>query len=321
MLKNRVTYETTLPASTTLAKLSALVEYANVRHMPQMYFVLNVLFLWDAHIVNALQKWQQRHASHLATWLNTIADYEVLSSLSILKHDHSDWTFPRIITDGSGFKAQQLGHPLLDNAVRRCNDVDLDPTPGITIVTGSNMSGKSTLLRTVGINLVLAYAGAPVCATNLTCKLMPIYTSMRIRDDLAKSISTFYSELLKIKSILDAINNNENTVLILIDEIFRGTNSHDRYEGAVAVIKRLLKANTIALISTHDLALCDLERYHKDKISNIHFSEIFTDTGMEFDYILRPGISTTSNAAHLMRLIGLEVNDEHDKENKINHSK
>lgn len=308
-LQEQIKREEKQNASDNLTRLAVLVEYTDARFVPQFHFFLNTFFLWDNQFVLALKKWQRQHACHLGDWLKTIGQFELLASIAMICYDHPDWSFPKVAAKGPGFTTKQLGHPLIGDQSRRCNDLQLAAFNGITLVTGSNMSGKSTLLRTVGINLVLAYTGAPVCASEMICRIMPIFTSMRIRDDLSKNISTFYNELMKIKRILESINHNEDTVLVLIDEIFRGTNSQDRYEGAIAVIDRLVNANALVMLSTHDLALCDLEQHYADKISNIHFSERFTKTGLEFDYLVRPGRSTTSNAAHLMRLIGLEVKD------------
>jgi len=197
-----------------------------------------------------------------------------------------------------------MGHPLLVEAKRVCNHVEIDNDLGI--ITGSNMSGKTTLLRTVGINLVLAYAGTGTCAKKMECSIMEIFTSMRVTDDVNSGISTFYAELLRIKMIVDYSHQKEN-MIFLIDEIFRGTNSRDRIIGARNVIKNLHQKWIIGLISTHDLELCDLEYEKNCKSKNYHFEENFIGDEMKFDYQLRLGRSTTTNAQYLMKMVGIKL--------------
>jgi DNA mismatch repair ATPase MutS len=188
------------------------------------------------------------------------------------------------------------------------NDLTIDGKFKVVLITGSNMSGKSTLLRTAGINLVLAYAGAPVCAKSFGASIMKIYTCMRIKDNLEESISSFYAELLRIKRIISEADSGER-VFFAMDEIFKGTNSQDRHIGAKVLINKLSHTNSIGLVSTHDLELCDLEQKN-DKIANYHFQEYYIDGSINFDYKLRIGPSTTRNALHLMRLAGIEVDEE-----------
>jgi len=200
-----------------------------------------------------------------------------------------------------------MGHPLLINTCV-ANSLKFEPPENILLITGSNMSGKSTLLRTVGINLVLAYAGGNVCAKTFKCSIMDIYTCMRVNDDLEKNISSFYAELLRIKMIVNAVEEGQ-TVFFLLDEIFKGTNSIDRHTGAKALIMKLSKAKVLGLVSTHDLELGDLEK-ESNKVKNYHFQESYKDNEIYFDYKLRPGVSTTRNAAFLMKMAGIEFSEE-----------
>jgi len=305
-LKKTLVNKEHVSASKILSKLAALIYYADARFMPLAHFMLNTLFLWDARCVLGLKAWKNQHGGKLSAWLETVAEFEVLCAFSGLHFDHPAWVFPTVVDHGEPLVATDMGHPLIADHDRRGNDFSIEDLGAVMIVTGSNMSGKSTLLRTVGVNLVLAYAGAPVCARVFCCRKMEIFTSMRIRDELGNHISTFYGELLKIKKILNAIAECELPVMVLVDEIFRGTNSRDRHEGSVAVIKALSGAKTVSLISTHDLTLCELEKEYP-RVKNVHFSEYFTENAMAFDYILKPGVSDTSNAVHLMKMIGLEV--------------
>lgn len=223
---------------------------------------------------------------------------------SVIAHIHPEWVFPEIKDLHQRIEARGLGHPLLNP--ERCvrNDIEIDNNT--CIVTGSNMSGKSTWLRAIGINLVLAYAGGPVCAHQFSCSIMDIYTSMEIRDDLINGISTFYAELTRINMILEHSRQGK-PMCYLIDEIFRGTNSLDRIAGARVVLKNLSNNGAIGLISTHDFELCDLEKEQWSNFRNYHFEEQYTNGRIEFDYKLRLGRCTTSNARYLMNMAGIEI--------------
>jgi DNA mismatch repair ATPase MutS len=229
---------------------------------------------------------------------------EALSSLAVIGHMYPQWTYPTFSQTGMRFEAKGLGHPLIpkDSCVR--NDFKINR--GTCVITGSNMSGKTTLLRTVGINLVLAYAGAPVFADKLECAVMGIFTSMRVHDDLGSGISTFYAELLRIKMIIDH-SRRKLPMIYLIDEIFMGTNSADRITGARSVLKNLSKSWIIGMISTHDFELCDLEQESNVNVENYHFVETYSNNEILFDYKLRPGRSRTTNAKYLMKMVGIEL--------------
>jgi DNA mismatch repair ATPase MutS len=214
-------------------------------------------------------------------------------------------SFPTIDNSKLKVKADSLGHPLINSDIRILNDIDMDNN--IFIITGSNMSGKTTFLRTLGINLVLAYSGGPVYANKMSCPIVSIYTSMRVTDDLKNGISTFYAELLRIKDIINEAKENKN-MIFLIDEIFRGTNSIDRILGAKNVLANLNKLEVIGAITTHDLELCVLDKYNR--IKNYHFSEEYKDNKIHFDYKIRLGRSTSTNAKYLMKLVGIEILDD-----------
>ena len=281
-----------------------------------MFMIVNIFLLWDIQCMIALEAWKEKSGRFLGRWLDTIAELECLVSMAGVRFDHPDWVMPVFSTEQQGIRAAGMGHPLLAQPV--CNDVVLDEDAGILLITGSNMSGKSTLLRTVGVNLALAYMGAPVCAGSFRCSLLRIYTCMRVSDDLAESISSFYAELLRIKMIVEAAKEDsqavsanaapaEQKILFLLDEIFKGTNSEDRHAGARVLIKQLAKAGAIGLVSTHDLELGDLERESGGKIKNHHFREYYENDEICFDYKLRPGVSSTRNAMYLIRLAGIEI--------------
>jgi DNA mismatch repair ATPase MutS len=267
------------------------------------YLPLNIITLWDYQCLILLERWKKYCGSDLEKWIDTIGAMEELSSLAVIRYDHPDWDVPEVKEGDPIFKAEEMGHPLLSNRV--ANDLSIYKQHSILLITGSNMSGKSTLLRTAGINLVLAYAGAPVCAKSFCCSIMKIYTCMRISDNLEKRISSFYAELLRIKTLVKAVKEKE-TVFFLLDEIFKGTNSADRHTGASVLIDNLSNEDALGLVSTHDLELCDIEQTNQ-KVRNYHFREYYKDNEICFDYKLRVGCSTTRNALYLMKMAGIDM--------------
>jgi hypothetical protein len=292
------------PASASLKKLEAVANAIDVKFSTVLYFLLNFCLLWDYHCVFALEEWKKQYGKHIREWLVTVGQLEALSSLSVPGHMYPDWAFPEFTDKGLKFAAAELGHPLIPKDACIRNDFEISSRA--CVITGSNMSGKTTLLRTVGINLVLAYSGAQVFAGRLNCSVMDIFTSMRIRDDLNSGISTFYAELLRIKTIID-YSHKELPMIYLIDEIFMGTNSLDRIAGARSVLKNLSKSWIIGLISTHDFELCDLEQEKQVNIKNYHFTENYSNNEIKFDYKLRSGRSMTTNARYLMKMVGIEL--------------
>jgi DNA mismatch repair ATPase MutS len=293
-------------ASQEIGKLSGIVNTITNRHN-MLYFIFNWLLMLDYQTLIALEAWKARSGHHIQKWLAAIGELECLSSLAGIKYDHPDWVLPALRQGSPSLQARQLGHPLLDKD-RVCNDLTVANSDVVLLITGSNMSGKSTLLRTAGINLVLAYAGAPVCAQSFECTVMDIYTCMRVDDNLEMSISSFYAELLRIKKIVEAAQSG-GQVFFLLDEIFKGTNSHDRHTGAMILVRQLAKAHTLGLVSTHDLELSALEDEVGSKVKNYHFDEYYQGNEIHFDYQLKPGVSTTRNAIYLMKMAGIEIAD------------
>ncbi|MTI83235.1 MAG: DNA mismatch repair protein MutS [Firmicutes bacterium] len=291
--------------SRRIKKLFNIVERMNLRYS-SLHPVINIGVLWDLQTLIKLEKWRSGSGRSLRSWIQVIAEFEALSSLAGLAHDHPHWTVPEIKESKPAFKAVALGHPLIKDEVRVGNNVELSEPGIILLITGSNMSGKSTLLRTVGINLILAYAGAPVCAKELSCSCMNVYTSIHINDNLEKNISSFYAELQRIKLIVDAAKFGE-PIIFLIDEIFKGTNSKDRILGAQAVLKSLHELAAIGLVSTHDLELSRLEQ-EIPQIKNYHFTDQISGREITFDYRLKPGVSKSTNAVALMKIIGIKIN-------------
>ncbi|MDY4949892.1 MAG: DNA mismatch repair protein [Clostridium cadaveris] len=264
-----------------------------------IYLLLNILFFLDFHYYNKLNSWKKRYGDNIEAVLDVIAEFEELSSFADIYYNNDDYAFP-IIKDDFIVKGEDIRHPLIgEKAVG--NPISLTHKGEGWIITGSNMAGKSTYLRTIAINLVLAYSGSAVRAKNFECSPMEIYTCMRIGDNLEKSISSFYAEILRVKAIIESVKSGER-VFYLLDEIFKGTNSRDRHKGAEILINELSTLNTLGLVSTHDLELGEIEN---EKISNYHFEEYYEDGKIRFDYTLRKGISTTQNALYLMRMAGI----------------
>jgi hypothetical protein len=293
-------------ASDQLNKLAKIVDSITNRYNG-FYAIINLITLWDYQCLLALEGWKETSGAALQDWLKTIAEFEALASLAIIRYDHPDWATPEFVTGTPFVAAEKLGHPLLTDTVRVTNPLRIGKQTKVLLITGSNMSGKSTYLRTAGINLVLAFAGAPVCAASFQCTPVDIYTCMRISDNLEKNISSFYAEILRIK-LMVAATVGSRPLFFLLDEIFKGTNSLDRHTGAKMLIKKLIQNNAIGLVSTHDLELGELAQ-ELPTVGNYHFQEYFTNNQLNFDYQLRPGISKTRNAMYLMKAAGIVVDE------------
>ena len=297
-------YNQAEPASACMKRLERISDAIDLRYNPIFYFIFNLFLFWDFHCAVYLERWKAQNGNRIRAWFETIGAFEALTSLSVISHIHPEWSFPELQNQGMKIVARDLGHPLIHPKKCVRNDIDIDNYS--CIITGSNMSGKSTFLRAIGMNLVLAYAGTAVCARKFSCSIMEVYTSMVIRDDLINGISTFYAELTRINMILKEADKGR-PMLYLIDEIFRGTNSLDRIAGAQVVLRELSKKNVIGLISTHDFELCDLEKDRGLNFRNYHFEEQYKQGRIEFDYKLRSGRCTTSNARYLMNMVGIHI--------------
>ncbi len=285
-----------------IKELDKISEKINLRHSPLPYFILNGLLLWDYECIFSLEHWKSKYGLEVMKWIEAIGEIESLMSLSVLLQINDNISFPTIDNSKLSVRATSLGHPLINSEKRVLNNVSLDDN--IFIITGSNMSGKTTFLRTLGINLVLAYSGAPVYASKMSCAILGIFTCMRVTDDLKNGISTFYAELLRIKDIINYAEKDKK-LIFLIDEIFRGTNSKDRILGAKNVLANLNELGVIGAITTHDLELCTLDKHNR--IKNYNFSERYRDNKIYFDYKIREGKSTSTNAKYLMKLVGIKI--------------
>jgi hypothetical protein len=304
----RDSLRTGIDASRAIQQLHRFVEWHDWQHN-LIFTMISITLLWGTQLAFAIERWRSLHGAHIAVWLRAVAEVEALSSLSAYRYEHPDDPFPDIVESGPGeFDGTDLGHPLIPAARMVRNDVALRAPIQLLVVSGSNMSGKSTLLRTVGINAVLAFAGAPVRARALRLTPLRIGATLRIQDSLQEGRSRFFAEITRIREIADAAI-GPTAVLFLLDEIFHGTNSHDRLVGAAGVLRSLVDRGALGLITTHDLALTAIARELAPRAANVHFEDRFEGGEIRFDYRMKPGPVTRSNAIALMRAVGLEVDE------------
>jgi hypothetical protein len=293
------------PASREIARLRRLVDLLDARRN-QMFAPIGAVLLFTTQVALAIDAWRARCGPQLRAWIDASAELEALASLATHAHERPDEVFPELVDGPARFDADGLGHPLLPES--RCvrNDVALGDAPRVLLVSGSNMSGKSTLLRSVGVAAVLAQAGGTVCARRLVLSPLSVGASLRVFDSLQEGHSHFFNEIRRLRSILE-LTRGDRAVLFLLDEILHGTNSHDRRIGAEAVVRSLLARGALGLVTTHDLALARIADDLGARAANVHFEDQMVDGAMRFDYRMRPGVVTRGNALELMRAIGLEV--------------
>lgn len=287
-----------------IKKLKSISAAFNIRYNPIVHQLLCGLTMWDFHLGIMMDKWKQENGKQIAEWIHAISSMEELLSFAVLARTRKT-CFPEVLKNQRvRVVSKAMRHPLIDPDKVVANDADF--SGGATIITGSNMSGKTTFLRTLGVNLILAYAGAPVCADSMRADYMQIFTSMRVTDDVSNGISTFYAEILRIKTMVE-YKANSMPMLCLIDEIFKGTNSADRIVGATQVIKKLSDSYAMTLVSTHDFELCDIKNHDGRPVDNYHFEEYYEGDQLKFDYKKKKGRCTTTNAMAILHMAGLDT--------------
>jgi hypothetical protein len=290
-----------LPPSRLIARLDLFINLQK-----QLFAPIAALLLWNIQMAFAIENWRKRSGPSVGRWLEVVGEIEALCALAGYAYEHPDDPFPEIEANGTCFEGNGLGHPLLSEGACIRNDVKLSGDLRVLVVSGSNMSGKSTLLRTVGANAVLALAGAPVRASQLKISPVAVGASIQRRDSLIDGTSRFYAEVTRLKQLLD-ITNGQRTLLFLLDELLHGTNSHDRRIGAEALAIDLVRRGAIGMLTTHDLALAHIVESLAPRAANVHFEDFVKDGKLVFDYRLRPGVVQGSNALEIMRFVGLHV--------------
>ena len=295
-----------LVASLQISKLERLVARLDWQRNIVFTFIAMAL-LWSAQIAMAIERWRRISGPHISDWISVVGEFEALIALAGYSYEHPHDSFPQLLDATSGrLEARRLGHPLMTESQCVPNDVRLGGDLRLLIVSGSNMSGKSTLLRAVGLNMVLAWAGAPVRAEKFAVSSLTVGASIRVMDSLQDGKSRFYAEITRLREIV-SLASGDRTVLFLLDELLSGTNSHDRKIGAEAIVRSLVDRGAVGMITTHDLALAHIADDLPGRAMNVHFADTLENGRLHFDYQLMPGIVERSNALDLMRSVGLEV--------------
>ena len=293
------------PPSKRISELRRLLDLLDAPKN-QFFAPIGAVLLWKTHLAVALEAWRARSGPGLQGWIDSAAEVEALSALSGYAYENPDYIYPEVVDTEPCFEGTELGHPLIPSAQCVSNDLSLGGKRKVLMMSGSNMSGKSTMLRTVGCATVLAMAGAPTKARSLRLSPLQIAASIRISDSLQQGISHFLAEVQRLAQVMD-LTERDRPVLFLLDEVLHGTNSHDRRIGAGALVRELLERTAIGIVTTHDLALARLADEEPGRVENVHFEDQMVDGQMLFDYRLRDGVVTHSNALELMRSVGLDV--------------
>ncbi len=289
-------------ASKAIRQLGNILHFHQNR-INQIYIPLNILFLLDLIIFRRTLSWKKKYEKNLKQWLDAVHQIDAIADLSSYAFANPSTTYPQIKDEPHFILTNEMGHPLIKKEQRISNDFHLENKGQLALITGSNMSGKSTFLRTLGVNIVLAQMGAPVCAKNFEISLMQVFTSMRTQDNLEENVSSFYAELKRIKFLLDSLN-QEVPVFYMLDEILKGTNSDDRHKGAISLIDQVTHQNCMGMISTHDIQLADLSK-DNPRIKNYSFNNTIQGDEIIFDYKLTNGPCKSFNASKLMEKMGI----------------
>lgn len=299
-------------AHNEIKKLCSLLEFSQqrpIKKIPiggnQMYPILNIFLLLDIYLIIGTEKWKSKNKTFLKSWSKIVSEFEVINSFAGLCYSNPSFTFPEITEKDNYIHFEELGHPLINSNKRVCNDFHSEGQGEVVMITGSNMAGKSTFLRSVGVNIVLSIAGAPCCAKNSRISNLQLYSSMRTQDNLQKGISSFFAELSRIEKMLKLIG-SRNNVYFLLDEMFKGTNSKDRHRGGFSFINQMSKLKTSGIIATHDIELAKLAE-NKMLVTNYSFNSEIKDNSMVFSYKLDSGICNDFNASELMKKSGINI--------------
>jgi DNA mismatch repair ATPase MutS len=301
--KQLVAEEGKIP-SKAIHQLSVILNYMDSNLNILVSIILNGLFMFNLHLLLKVEKWKKQNQENVPNWFESIATFDAMSSLANFAFNNNQFIYPDLILDDFGFIAENLGHPLIDAEQRVVNNIEIKGWNQFAIITGANMSGKSTFLRTIGANYILAMAGAPVCASKLSFFPIEIHSSIRTSDSLVKHESYFYAELKRLKQIIDELESGKKK-LILLDEILKGTNSKDKQAGSIALIEQLLHYKSVGLFATHDLMLGELASRFPGQVNNLCFEIQIENDKMLIDYKLHDGVCKNLNATYLMKNMGI----------------
>jgi len=293
------------PVSEKLKRFARLMGFAELKHSGQMHPIINALTLWDLLVLFRIEAWRAEFGRGVRGWFEALAELEALSSFATWHFERPADVFPEVDDGPVHLEAIELGHPLLENPVR--NDVAMKSPGEAWIITGSNMSGKTTLMRATGLNTVMALAGLPVCAAAMKVSRVQVLTSMRVKDSLERGVSYFYAEVQRVKTVLDTAKANPERCLFFLDELFMGTNARERLIASRKLLYTLLDLGASGAVTTHDLALTELVTERPEKVRNVHFRDEVKDGDMTFDYRLREGVVQTTNALEVLRRAGIEM--------------
>lgn len=293
----------TTNASQAIGQLKSYHNNLTMSFTFPVLLLFNPFLLWNVRYAIKVEEWTDKHKSEIEKWFEAIGEFDMLVSMGIFAFNHPDYTYPQV-ADKFVFKGEALGHPMLHRDICVRNDVDISKTPFFLVITGANMAGKSTYLRTIGINHTMACTGLPVCAQSLTFYPCRLVTNLRTADSLADNESYFFAELKRLKMIIDRLQNGEE-LFIILDEILKGTNSEDKQKGSMALMKQLISLNGNGIIATHDLLLGNLEQEYPDNVKDYRFEADITNDHLSFSYKIREGVAQNMNACFLMKKMGI----------------
>ncbi|HEX3866728.1 MAG TPA: hypothetical protein VHV78_08250, partial [Gemmatimonadaceae bacterium] len=297
-------------SAAALRRLERILTLGDLRFSPMAHIIAQAVLLWDTHVIDALDTWRRSNGARVESWLQAMAELETCVALATLAHDNPEWCFPTLEPENGGaVECAGLAHPLLSFRVRVANDVTIGPSNTVLFVTGPNMAGKSTLLRSIGVNVVLAQAGGPVCAERMRLGAVRLRTSIHVQDAFEEGVSLFMAELIRVKRIVDASREERGApVLYLIDEMLRGTNAEERHIAVASVLTHLTATGAIGVVATHDLELARAPSL-AGRARSVHFTaelrESVSGPRVQFDFRLRPGPATQRNAMRLVEMLGL----------------
>jgi len=294
-------------ANDAFSKLIRIIDAFDTRLNIFLGGILNATLMWDLYSVIRLERWKLKYGKNVKMWVKVIAEYDVYCSLANFAYNNPNYVYPQISETEEVIHARNLGHPLIPNSKRVNNDFNINSLGKIDIITGANMAGKSTFLRTIGVNVLLAHCGTPVCGTEYKFKIINLFSGMRTADSLTENESYFYAELKRLKYIIDRLKKGKFT-LILLDEILKGTNSIDKAKGSWKFVEHLIQLKATGVVATHDLTLCDIEKKYPQNITNKCFEVEIDGQNISFDYKLKPGVTKNMNASILMKQMGLFKN-------------